>query len=283
MADPMKGRPVREQIKISNKEAADKRAAELRSRFHPDTSGIVDVPDSGPGIKETGYTFVIGVVAIIGLGFLFKGFGVVMGIVVELAAMAVMRDKAKSRVREINREREKQRQQIRDQAQKTLDAQIRKVYAEADLKTKKEIQEYDDKVNMYSDRILKNAKAIERMVDHNVEMFRRMIAQSGGDSDQKFISAYLIYEVGLYGITYTYYSQYSNPLDAFVFSKERFRCLSKQEECEGLAQALARLTIGKMKRQYPANTKFSVTHEEAKVTLFFNMPNKNFVPPTDIY
>ena len=78
MADPMKGRPVREQIKISNKEAADKRAAELRSRFHPDTSGIVDVPDSGPGIKETGYTFVIGVVAIIGLGFLFKGFGVVI-------------------------------------------------------------------------------------------------------------------------------------------------------------------------------------------------------------
>ena len=48
MAEPMKGRPVREQIKIRNKEAADRRAAELRSRFHPDTSGIVDVPDSSP-------------------------------------------------------------------------------------------------------------------------------------------------------------------------------------------------------------------------------------------
>ena len=78
-------------------------------------------------------------------------------------------------------------------------------------------------------------------------------------------------------------SNYSNPKDDFNFNRERFRDLKTDAECEGLAQALARMTYSKMKKRYPPNSmEINIDHMDAKVTMHFQGANKNFVPAKDI-
>ena len=62
------------------------------------------------------------------------------------------------------------------------------------------------------------------------------------------------YRVVKTGILYSYQSRYINPPDDFNFEKERFRNLKSDTECEGLARALAKMTIGRKKHcnRYPA-------------------------------
>ena len=114
-------------------------------------------------------------------------------------------------------------------------------------------------------------------------MFQRMISHADSRSHIKFIEGTLIYTVVNEGIYYTYPSTYTNKLDDFNFNVARYKNLKTPAECEGLAQAIAMLTIKKMKKIYPPNSMtISVSHNDAEVTMIFKGANPNFVPARKI-
>jgi outer membrane murein-binding lipoprotein Lpp len=148
---------------------------------------------------------------------------------------------------------------------------------EADRKTQQFIRQYDEQVKKNCQNILNKQDSYEDMVNHTVVMFERMISHADSALDKKFIEAQLTFKVEKWGICYQYQSNYTNPSDDYNFSVKRYRGLNTDEECEGLAQALAKL-------KYPQNSSaMTVTHIDAMVTLHFKAPNKNYVPLKDIY
>ena len=112
-----------------------------------------------------------------------------------------------------------------------------------------------------------------------------MISHADHGSNMAFVEADLVYTETNTGITYTYHdSRYSNSIDDFNFSKKRFRDLHSPEECEGLAFALARMTLRRMKQVYPAQSmRIEVSHNDAEVTMHYRGANPNYVPPKDIF
>lgn len=177
-------------------------------------------------------------------------------------------------------EEEDKIQKLRNQAA----SRINLAYAEADRKTRNDIAQYDADVKKNCRMILKDPDAFSAMVNHVVDMFQRMVSHADSASNRKFVEADLTYIVTQYGIIYRYQSTYSNPQDDFNFDRERYRNLTTQEECEGLAQAIAKMTVGRMKGLYPPNSlNITVSHIDAEVTLHFKAANINYVPPRDIY
>ncbi len=180
----------------------------------------------------------------------------------------------------IQREADNRLQQLKNNAAN----QIRAAYAEADRRTQQEIDQYDTEVKRNCQLILKKQDVFKAMVDHVVNMFQRMVSHADSASNRKFVETDFTYKVELYGICYKYQSTYSNPKDDFNFDKERYRNLTTKEECEGLAQAIARMVMSQMKNLYPPNSlTLSIEHTDAEVTLHFKAANKNYVPPRDIY
>ena len=114
-------------------------------------------------------------------------------------------------------------------------------------------------------------------------MFQRMISHADSGSNMRFVETDFTYQVVRTGIMYSYQSRYTNPQDDFNFDKQRFRNLNSDTECEGLAQALAKLTIRRMNKLYPTLSSINVGHVDAEVILHFKMPNSNFVNATDIF
>lgn len=168
-------------------------------------------------------------------------------------------------------------------ANENLDAEIREEYKRADRRTQQEIETYDREVKAHAQRILSKSDSIAPMVDHAANMFQRMISHANAGAHMRFIEADLIYEVSTTGIQYSYQSKYTNPQDDYNFNVQRFRDLQSAAECEGLAQALAKLIVVKMKTLYPPNSLgISLSHNDALVTLHFKGANKQFVPAKDI-
>lgn len=153
----------------------------------------------------------------------------------------------------------------------------------ADQRTQQEITAYERDVKMYAQKVMAKSESIAPMVEHVVGMFQRMISHADAGAHMKFIEADFTYQVINSGIKYSYQSRYTNPQDDYDFNKERYRDLNSPAECEGLAQALAKLVINKMKSIYPPNSiNISLNHNDAQVTLHFKGANKNFVPARDI-
>lgn len=161
--------------------------------------------------------------------------------------------------------------------------QIRNAYAEADRKTMQQIRQYENEVDTYHKKILNNAGTLKEMVDHVTMMFQRMISHADSGPHIKFIETDFIFVVSKTGINFNYQSSYTNPQDDYSFEKQRYRDLHTDAECEGLAQALAKMTIKQMKSIYPPNSiSMSVSHNDAAVTIHFKSANKNFVVARDI-
>lgn len=161
--------------------------------------------------------------------------------------------------------------------------QIRNIYAEADRRTMQQIRQYESEVDTYHKKVLNNASTIKEMVDHVTMMFQRMVSHADASAHKKFIETDFTYVVRKTGISYNYQSNYTNPQDDYNFEKQRFRDLHTDAECEGLAQALAKMTIKQMKSNYPPNSlSISVSHNDAAVTMHFKSANKNFVVARDI-
>lgn len=262
---PIKNSKNKEEIRKKNEAEAYQKQSAINLRVDADIRKVVDQKPYSDGVK-LGVIFAGVVFGCIAAGF--DGFligGVIGAIIVWVLGM---------QVKEHNKSLVAVRQSIRDAG----DKEIQKVFADADAKTRKEIQAYDAAVKVTYEKIMKNPGVVQSMVAHNVKMFQRMVSHANTASHMKFIEAPFTFEVRTTGIYYYYQSNYTNPQDDFDFHKERFRPLQKDTECEGVAEALARMTITEMKKLYPPNSlNITVSHNDATVTLHFKAANKNFV------
>ena len=207
-------------------------------------------------------------------GLEFSGFCIGVAIGLGLWSFANMR------VKTYNQHLEDKKNELHANAE----ARINDIYYQADQQTLRQINAYDAEVKQYTQKVLGNRDTIKPMVDHVTNMFQRMVSHADAGAHKRFIEADFIYTVSKTGISYSYQSSYINPQDDYNFNRERYRDLKSDPECEGLAQALAKLTIQKMKSLYPANsiTSISVDHNDACVTMHFKGANKNFIPARDI-
>lgn len=251
--DPINNSRMKEQMRLNNNAEANRKASEIDSRVLREINALK--PEKKP--EATGY--------IIG------GFLIPIG----------MWGAACGKVNDTNANIERRMKEIRAKG----NADKKKAQKEADMKTQKEAAAYDTEVRKYCDRAMAKADLFTPMIDHQEMMFQRMISHADHGSNMAFVEADLVYTVTNTGITYTYHdSRYSNSIDDFNFSKKRFRDLHSPEECEGLAFALARMTLRRMKQVYPAQSmSIEVSHNDAEVTMHYRGANPNYVPPKDIF
>lgn len=145
---------------------------------------------------------------------------------------------------------------------------------------------YRQERDVYAQRVMANSANVDPMVDRIVEMLQRMISQADAGSNKKFITASLTYEVWKNEIKFFYESNYTNPRNSFNFDKERFRPLNSPAECEGLALALAKLAMMKIKGIYPDDLIEMSAQDHSvdfsSITLQFKGINGNFIPSRDI-
>lgn len=262
---------IKEQMRQRNENIARNREYEIKNQL------TVKLNSFTYGKKSDFSKFGIGG-AIFGVILAFSGFGL-FGFVIGIGIGAAVWVLSNQSVEKSNSIIDKEKRKLQDIA----NAEIQQEYMLADQRTQQEIAAYERDVKMYSQKVMAKSASIVPMVDHVVNMFQRMISHADSGQHKKFIEANFTYQVVTSGIRYTYQSNYSNPKDDYNFNKERYRDLSTQAECEGLAQALAKLVINKMKNIYPPNSiNISLSHNDAQVTLHFKGANKNFVPARDI-
>lgn len=270
--NPITNSPIKESMRQSNEEEARYNEAQINLRLRNDINALQFKPYFRKGVCIT----LMAVFAILGaiIGKSFVGF--LVGAALGAGAFGFLNLYRKNQ----NREVENQRHLLEQKAQE----EIRNAYNEADRKTRMQIDRYDKDVQQYTQTILRKAETISPMVDRTVSMFQRMVSHADASSNIRFVEADFTYKVNRNGITYSYQSRYTNPQDDFNFDRERFRNLNLDTECEGLAQALAKLTIKKMMGLYPPNSlNISLSHIDAAVTLHFKSANKNFVAAVDIF
>lgn len=269
--NPITNSTVKEQMRQRNESMAKSRESQICSQLTADLNrlsykGRYNFSPFGIG------GVILGVIlAVSGVGFT----GVVIGLAVGAGVWIALNQSVKASNANIDSEK----QRLQDAANN----EIRQEYMRADQRTQQEIAAYERDVKMYAQKVLGKSESIAPMVDHVVSMFQRMISHADAGAHMRFIEADFTYQVINTGIKYSYQSRYTNPQDDYNFNKERYRDLNSPAECEGLAQALAKLTINKMKSIYPPNSiNISLSHNDAQVTLHFKGANKNFVPARDI-
>lgn len=215
---------------------------------------------------------------VLGIFLAFSGIGfsgILIGLAIGIGVWIVVNQSVKTSNSNIDGEK----QRLQDAA----NSEICQEYIRADQRTQQEINAYERDVKMYAQKVMTKSESITPMVDHVVDMFQRMISHADTGAHMKFIEIDFTYQVVTEGIKYSYQSRYTNPQDDYNFNRERYRDLSTPAECEGLARALAKLVINKMKSLYPSNSiNISLNHNDAQVTLHFKGANKNFVPARDI-
>lgn len=270
--NPITNSVIKERFRLNNDAIARNEERQIQDRLNREISAL------HPKNKYEVGGFLIGggvagiVIALAGVGFA----GLLIGAVAGLILWGILN----ANVNSFNQSLENKKQSLHSAAMREIAA----AYDESDRRTVSQINAYDSEVKTYTQKILKNADSLSPMVSHNTDMFQRMISHADSGAHMRFVEADFIYEVLNDGVKYIYQSQYTNPQDDFNFNRQRYRDLKSEAECEGLAQALAKLTAAKMKTLYPANSmKISVSHNDAKVTMHFQGANANFVPARDIF
>ena len=263
--------PKRELIRQRYYKNAQSKEKRLKDKLSNDISNL-GFKDNLPVIVCIGLFVGCGIVgAIIGRDFLFFLVGGAGGLVIYFLL--------NSKRIAYNSNLKKQRHQLEDDCEK----EIKKIYSEADRLADQEIKKYELEIMQFYKRIMNNKKSIDSMVQHNTDMFQRMISHSPKDKNIPFLEAVFIFEVEKKAVVYKYQSEYTNPLDDYNFDKNRFYNLNTNAECEGLAAALSKLTIERINSLYHREKPIiKKEHTDAEVTLFFKATNKNFVPAKPI-
>lgn len=268
---PINNSLVKERMRLDNENQAKAQELQINSRLNR------QLASSTPKRKYAGTPFVAGgivtgiVLAMCQLGLMFIVYGLLVGLIAWGCANLY--------VSSSNKNLEQRKQEMKDKAA----SEIRQAFAEADARTAKQIEQYDAEVAAYSKMVLQQAAKLDPMIQRVTDMFQRMVSHADAGAHMKFVEADFTFTVKLDGISFQYQSRYTNPQDDYNFNRERFRDLGSQAECEGLARALAKMVIKKMKGLYPANSiNISISHVDAEVTLHFRGANANFVPAQNI-
>lgn len=261
--------PIKEAMRQQNENDARNRELQIRNRMNSDIAQIV-YRRKFSGWVCAGLGIGVGIAGTaIGLSFVI---GAVIGIIIYIGLNIGVKTQ--------NRDADALKRRLQEEAERD----VQNAYTEADKRTLQQINTYDNEVKQYCQRILQKADTITSMLQHNTDMFQRMVSHADAGSNMRFVESDFTFKVILTGIMYSYQSRYTNPQDDFNFDKQRFRNLNKDAECEGLAQALAKLTIKKMMSLYPPNSlHITVSHIDAEVTMHYKAANKNFVAARDIF
>lgn len=259
--NPITNSNIKEGFRIANEEAASRKIDAINIKANEDIAKLK--------YKKLDYGNWGCIGAIIGVFTMGIGF----------AVLTIAYFIFKASVTSYNEEIDAMKKKIRDDA----DADIRRVKREADQKTQREIKAYDEEVKLFAKRIMTKAQALTPMLNHVTMMFERMVSHADKGSHMRFIETDFIYEVTKTRIAYYYQSTYSNDKDDYDFDKNRYKPLTKDTECEGLSQVIARLSIKQMQLKYPPNSlNVKVEHNDAKVTIHFRVANPNFINSTSI-
>ena len=266
--NPITNSEVKERFRLRNEADARNTENAIRQNLNYNLSQLQYQSCFGDKLKSfAGNHIILTLIAIV----VTWGAALVIGLIVFFVS--------RSSTKNYNNEIDNKKRTLQQQAEND----IRRAYDEADRQTQREIAAYDAEVKSYSQKILRSPESISPMVEHATNMFQRMISHADSGAHIRFIESDFTYLVRNTGIVYSYQSNYTNPQDDYNFNKERYRDLKSDSECEGLAQALAKLIIAKMKALYPANSiNITVSHMDARVTMHFKGANKNFVPARDI-
>ncbi len=269
--NPISNSPVKERMRLENENQAKAQETQIRNRLNS------QLASSTAKSKYPATPFLVGggivgvLLAVCQLGLDFVLYGLIAGLIVWGCANIY--------VSSSNKNLEQSKQAMKDKAE----ADIRQAYSDADARTTRQIEQYDMEVSAYSKKVLQQGSKLDPMVQRVTDMFQRMVSHADAGSHMKFVEADFTFIVKLDGISFQYQSSYTNPQDDYSFNRERFRDLGSQAECEGLAQALAKMVKKKMKGLYPANSiNISLSHTDAEVTLHFKGANANFVPAQNI-
>lgn len=271
---PIQNSPLKEGIRQRNVEIARSEASQINQRL---SSQIAQFKYKSK-TAFTGFGIAGGIVGIFigaNMNKVFFGilFGLALGVVGWLLYNTVY-------IKSYNSDIDGKKQRLQSKA----DAEIATAFHNADMRTQQEIASYEAEVEQYFKKIMRNAENLTPMIENVISMMNRMISHADTRSHMRFVEADLVYQVITTGIKYSYLSKYTNPQDDYVFDVARYHDLNNDAECEGLAQALAKLTIKRMKATNSANSfNISVDHCDAQVTLHYKGANKNFVPGRDIY
>lgn len=263
--------PIKEAMRQKNESDAQSKEYQIRNRLNSDIARIV-YKRKFPGSLCVGLIVGVGIFgAIIGKSFVGFEVGAALGVGVYILLNVWVKNQ--------NSGAEAEKRRLTQEAEN----EIQKVYEEADRRTVQQINAYDNEVKQYCQRILQKSDSISSMVQHNTDMFQRMVSHADAGSNMRFVESDFTYKVLVTGIMYSYQSRYTNQQDDYNFDKQRFRNLNSNTECEGLAQALAKLTIKKMMSLYPPNSlHITVSHIDAEVTMHYKAANKNFIAARDI-
>jgi hypothetical protein len=269
--NPITNSKIKEQIRLKYLQIAQNQESRINQKLLRDISQLNY--DSKYELKPFIITGVIvGIVAWISLQ---SHYVVYLIVAIAVVIWAVLNNK----ISQFNEAIDEQKRILNEEAKK----EIIEIYRLAEQNTLKEIAAYEQSVDKYCKKILNNASSMVDMVNNVTEMFQRMINHADSRSHVKFIEGTLIYTVVNDGIYYTYPSTYTNKIDDYNFNVARYRNLNAPAECEGLAQALAILTIKKMKKIYPPNSmSINVSHSDSQVEMIFRGANPNFVPARKI-
>ena len=264
--------PIKEAMRQQNENSARNKEFQIRNKLNSDIAQIV-YKKKYSGSVCIGLGIGVGIAGAI-IGQSLDGFfaGAIIGIIIYVGLNIWVASQ--------NKNAEALKKRLQEEAER----EIQNAYTEADRRTVQQINAYDNEVKQYCQRILQKADSITSMIQHNTNMFQRMVSHADAGSNMRFVESDFTYKVVLTGIMYSYQSRYTNPQDDFNFDKQRFRNLNKDTECEGLAQALAKLTVKKMMSLYPPNSlHITVSHIDAEVTMHYKAANKNFVAARDIF
>lgn len=291
--NPILNSPIKEGMRLQHESQAEAREIQINYKLSNDCDNIQNSARNrinqihAKPLPSTTPCWIMGIVS----GIIFASYGGFTGFLIGVGIGVGLYFLWVYSIRQKNNNLEEQKKKIQYEAneeakklrQKAVN-EIREIYAEADRRTQQDIDVYDAEVKRNYQAILKRPDAFTAMVNHSVKMFERMVSHADSSSNRKFVETDFTYKVEVHGICYKYQSTYSNSKDDFNFDRERYRNLNTREECEGLAQAIAKMTMAKMKSKFPPNSlTITVSHIDAEVTMHFKSANKNYIPPRDIF
>ena len=185
--------------------------------------------------------------------------------------------------------------------EKKIQDELSKICVVVDQQTIEEITDYDNEVNAFCSKLLNNPDMISPMVDfivqikNNVEQKENYSPLITSDFTFEVSKTQVIFDLGeqnnkknsagnrQHDYIYDYINHQNskqNNIIYYDFCKERFRNLTSNSECEGLAKALVLLTKARMIKISPTIMVKS-KHIDSKVTIHFQDINPDYVPAKD--
>lgn len=168
----------------------------------------------------------------------------------------------------------------REAARKKCQEDKARAWAEAESRTKRDLADYDQQVQGFYKNCRKDA--LDRMAQYCLDRFHDAMknAEINAGNTEQYVSFSFTYDVTMTRISFWSNGQILYNMD-YDFKAARYRELSTEAECEGLASVLLKMLSSKLKQKYRSqHGQLKSWHEDARVTIQFRIPNKRFIPAT---